>query len=315
MIVRIIKEWEFPDFLKQTPDGLGIWDGIRFTAEEVEECDYVIVLNRVDKEIALKCPPKNVWAVMQEPYIPGIFEWMVRGHQQFAKVFTHHVFSTDAKYISSYPMLPWHVQKSYDELVAMKKPPDKTREISSIVSNKAFFPGHKKRLKFLERLRQADVPHIDFYGKGTCFIEDKWDGLSSYRYSLALENSQSPDYWTEKLADCFLAYTMPIYYGCDNLEAYFPEGSFIRIDIEKPDEAVRIIKEAIETDCWSRSFEALEEARRRVLTRYNLFATLSRVIRDEQSRTPAEPSEITLKPYVPPLWLRGIGKIKRLLHG
>ena len=53
-----------------------------------------------------------------------------------------------------------------------------------------------------------------------------------------MENAVIPDYWTEKIADCFLAWTLPIYYGCPNLEDYFPEKSFIRIDIEKPEEAI-----------------------------------------------------------------------------
>jgi hypothetical protein len=55
---------------------------------------------------------------MQEPYIRGLFDWMVEGHDQYAHVFTHHQASSARgnKYVCSQPAVPWHVNKSYDEL-------------------------------------------------------------------------------------------------------------------------------------------------------------------------------------------------------
>ena len=44
-------------------------------------------------------------------------------------------------------------------------------------------------------------------------------------FSLAVENVAQDDYFTEKLLDCFLTRTVPIYWGCPNAAAYFdPEG-------------------------------------------------------------------------------------------
>ena len=57
---------------------------------------------------------------MQEPYIRGLFDWMVEGHDQYAHVFTHLQASSAAgdKYVCSQPAVPWHVNKSYDELLS-----------------------------------------------------------------------------------------------------------------------------------------------------------------------------------------------------
>jgi hypothetical protein len=66
-LVRIVKNWDWPDIMRQTPGSDGVWDGVRFTLEPVAECDYLIVLNRPAQDITVRCPPQHVWAVVQEP--------------------------------------------------------------------------------------------------------------------------------------------------------------------------------------------------------------------------------------------------------
>jgi len=294
MLVRIIKNWSAPDLMRQTPGTSGCWGGIRFTFDPVEECDAVIVLNRVPEPLSVRCPPENVWALMQEPYVRGVFEWVVEGHEQYTHVFSHHQSSkTGGKYIRCQPALPWHVNKSYDELKSIAVP-DKQKSISWITSNLTSFPGHKVRMDFLAYMQSRAFP-IDLYGKGINYIEDKWDGLAPYRYSLAIENSSGTDYWTEKLADCFLSWTVPIYYGCTNLEDYFPAGSFIRIDITQPEAAVEIITAALASDKWEARLPALSVARELVLERYQFFPQMQILIDRHYKNLPKK--NLVLQPY------------------
>jgi hypothetical protein len=278
-IVRIVKDWDWPDLLRQTPYSKGGWNGIQFTLDPLEECDYLIMLNnRMKEDITLKCPPENIWALMQEPYMRGHNDWMVEGHENFYKVFTHHLPSKDPKYVVSHPAIPWHVNKTFDQLTSSKVP-GKLKTISWVVGNATDLPGHMKRLSFLRFLQQESTLGIDLFGRAVQYIEDKWDGLVPYRYSLAIENSSSNDYWTEKLADCFLAWSVPFYYGCINLEDYFPEESFIRIDINHPKKSLEKIKAIIEADDWEKRIPAIEEARNLVLHEYQLFPHLVKLIR------------------------------------
>jgi hypothetical protein len=294
MLVRIVKNWSDPELMRQTPGATGCWEGIRFTCDSVDECDAVIVLNRVPVSSSVHCPPENVWALMQEPYVKGVFDWMVEGHDQYAHVFTHYpVHNAGDKYIRCHPAVPWHVKKSYDEL-KMLPLPSKQKSISWITSNLTSFPGHKVRMDFLEFLRNRDFS-IDLYGKGINYIEDKWDGLAPYRYSLAIENSSGPDYWTEKVADCFLSWTVPIYYGCTNLEDYFPAGSFIRIDIKQPEAALETIAATLAADSWQSRLPALEEARKLVLDSYQFFPQMQNLIKRHYKRLPSE--NLVLQPY------------------
>ncbi len=271
-----------------------MWDGVRFTTREPGGYDHVVVFNTVPEETTVVCPPENVWAVMQEPWIPGVFDWMVEGHGRFSRVYTHHLFSKHPKYIRSHPAVPWHVDRSYDQLSGMGVP-EKTHSISWITSDKTVFPGHRARMRFLDHIRGNTGAEIDLFGRGIRTIADKWDGLAPYRYSLAVENGRFDDYWTEKVADCFLAWTLPIYYGCGNLERYFPEGSFIRIDIEKPDEAVETVRNAVNRDEWEKRLGAIGEAREKYLNELQFFPLFARRIADAPASS--APKTIRLKPY------------------
>jgi hypothetical protein len=279
--VRIAKDWDWPDIMRQTPGGAGIWDDVQFTTDDVEECDALVVLNnRMKHDVNVRCPRGRVWALMQEPYVRGFTEWMVERHDAFDRVYSNFIPSSHPKYIASQPALPWHVNRTFDELTTCGMP-EKTRPLSWVVGNCRDLPGHLKRLAFLRAIQDEANLDIDLFGRAVRPIDDKWDGLARYRYSIAAENTSWPNYWTEKIADCFLSWTVPIYYGCSNLEEFFPVDSFIRIDIGKPKEAIETIRRTLREDEWDRRLPALKEARRRVLYEYQIFPMLAKLIKEE----------------------------------
>ncbi len=308
-LVRIAKDWDWPDLVRQTPGSGGVWDGIRFTLDETEECDFLVVLNnRMKRDLRARCPEGRVWALMQEPYAWGFTDWMAEGHDAFDRVYTNYLPAPGGKYRASHPALPWHVLSTYDELVSCAMPP-KDRALSWIVGNCRDLPGHMKRLSFLRRIREERGLEIDLFGRAVRYIEDKWDGLASHRYSIAVENASWPEYWTEKIADCFLAWTVPIYHGCPNLESYFPADSFIRIDIDRPREAVETIRRIVRDDDWERRLPAVSEARRKVLQEYQLFPHLAKLVRAE----PPGDRERVLRTV--PAYRRSTGtKVRRALY-
>lgn len=294
-LVRIAKDWDWPDLLRQTPGGRGRWEDIQFTLEPVSRCDVLVLLNNRQKEpLSVICPYNRVWALMQEPYISGHSDWIREGHDAFHRVYTHAPLH-HPRYRRSQPAVSWHVNRSFDELTQLP-PPRKTRDLSWVVGNADELPGHIRRLRLLRHIRQAAPFPIDLYGRAVSAIPDKWDGLASYRYALAIENSQSPDYWTEKLADCFLARTIPLYYGCLNLEDYFPREAFIRIAIDRPQATLEQIRDILRHDNREDRQNALEEARNLVLHRYQLFPTIARWIHEDHE-APASPALLVVPPY------------------
>lgn len=85
----------------------------------------------------------------------------------------------------------------------------KTKLISMISSSKGFSTGHRRRREFAEKMKGK----LDLYGRGIRDIARKEDGLRDYMFSVAIENIQWPGYHTEKIIDCFMTGTVPIYYG------------------------------------------------------------------------------------------------------
>jgi hypothetical protein len=277
-LVRIVKDWDWPDLLRQTPEQKGIWNNIQFTLEPVEECDYLVFLNnRMEEETICQCPKNNIWAIMQEPYYRGLTDWVVEGHEWFARIFTHCPPAADKKYVPSSPAIPWQVDKTFDQL-ANEKVPAKSKMVSWI-SGKGFdLPGHLLRNSFLRCIQHSNL-EIDLFGRAVqYYIEDKWDGLAPYYYSIAIENNSGPHMWTEKLADCFLSWTIPFYFGCTNLEKYFPRGSFIQLDLNDFETSLEIIREAASIQNWESRFSALEQARNLVLYNYQLFPFIAEQI-------------------------------------
>jgi hypothetical protein len=311
-LVRIIKNWDdWPlDLMRQTPGCKGIWDNIEFTVESIEDCDYVVVLNFAFEDTIVRCPPYNVWAIIQEPPV-GIFKSWHRGAQSNYRVYTSDENLRGKRYVHSQPALPWYVDKDYDFL-ANYSPPLKKRRLSWITTNKSDLPGHSSRLRFLEGIRSKI--EFDLFGLGFEPIKDKWDGLAPYQYSFAIENFRNPYYWSEKIADCFLAWTMPIYYGCSRICEYFPAESLIQIDTDDPGAAEEKIREAISSDLWFRNLDAINEARKLVLNRYQLFPFCAREIgRDQIDRNGRRLTPKTVTISRKPLWRHSLqDEIRRI---
>lgn len=278
-VIRIIKNWDKPDIFRQTPKNLGNWENFHFTYETKEECDYVIVFNYSSKDVRLSVPRENIWCIMQEP--PNeYFRYRHKANRVYFRVFTQDNSLKGERYIHSQPALPWHVDKSYDSLKKCKLA-NKPLKLSCITSNKRDFQGQRQRMEFLEKVKEK-LP-IDIFGKGINPIKDKWDGLYPYQYSLAIENFSGPNYWSEKLADCFLAWTMPIYYGCTNIDDYFPKDSLVKIDINDPS-VFKKIKEIISSDLWKKRREKIAYARELILEKYQFFPFISEKIKNWEKR-------------------------------
>lgn len=284
--VLVISAWDFPDILFQTPNHSGIWDDfqyyISYFGNDIDLTilyDYLIVLYCLPGKICVEIPKGNTCFITQEPPYQD-FILLRKLFKYFDNVITQ--FPIDGEnVIHSIPVVPWWIGKSYDFLTKNNKIL-KTEELSWITSNKKFFPGHRERLVFKDKLDNSDIKY-DLFGKGYKSIESKWTGLAPYKYSLAIENGSFKHYWTEKIMDCFLSDTMPIYYGCPNITDYFPVESLIMIDINKPKEALEKIKLTINSNIWEKSRDAIAYSKQLVLNKYQFFPFISTFIKERMT--------------------------------
>jgi len=94
----------------------------------------------------------------------------------------------------------------------------KTKNLSIIASDKRFTHGQCIRHEVVARFRTK----IDgVFGRGYQPIEHKVEGLAPYRYSITVENCNINSYFSEKLIDCFMTGTIPIYWGFGKVTDFF----------------------------------------------------------------------------------------------
>ena len=273
-----------------------------------EPADVVFIQNYLRYDQKVTAREGYIWKWDNEPLVarpvaPG-----------YDRVYTHLDLPTEKVVHRAPPVLDWWVGKSFDELASLT-PPEKPRAISAIASTKSYIPGHRLRLEFIDRVAR-EFPELDLFGHGReKSIDDKWEGIAPYRYSLAIENTSKPDYWTEKIADCFVSYTVPLYFGATNIDEYFPKESYIWLPIDQPDRAIDIIASTLADDDWSSRLEAVTEARRRILYDYSFFAQISSRVRAEaEAIRSARRTERLVhgRRNKPGGWLRGKGLLGNL---
>jgi hypothetical protein len=107
--------------------------------------------------------------------------------------------------------------------------PTKTKLVSMISSNKNFTHGHSLRHSVIQNLPYC----VDLYGRGFKEISNKSEGLEQYCFSIAIENDDTDCYFSEKLLDCFLTCTIPIYWGAKKVSTIFNNDGILWLNDTK----------------------------------------------------------------------------------
>lgn len=261
--------------------------------ECVENCDFLIVLDDVLKQIECNVCIDNVILFTGEP--PFVKMYPRSFLRQFGLIFTCQKNLINNNKISnkSFPALPWmtgcHLKinshewadglmMTYNDFLQFENV-DRINKICLITSNKCLTKGHRDRVNFALKLKQEMPDLIDIYGNGFQSVEDKFDVQSQYKYSIVIENCSYDDYWTEKLSDTFLAGSYPIYYGAPNIFDYFSRDQLSFIDIKHYNTSVEIIRRIVELDLYTTSTNSLKDAKLLVLNKYNLLNRVLEVVK------------------------------------
>jgi hypothetical protein len=284
------------DFLRRFPGRVPSLGRCDFAFDRAERnYDWLVVYDGLGKGLPpepLGCSPRHTLLLTGEP------SSITRYGSAFPSQFGH-VLTSQEEWALRHPGvirrqagLLWYYggtrdRGSFDALAAAT-PPEKTNLLSTVCSTKAMkHTLHSLRLGFTLRLK-SELPELEVFGYGMGELRDKADALDPYKFHLAIENHACEHHWTEKLADAYLGFCLPLYFGCTNLDAYFPRESYVQLDIRDHARARAEIERIIRTPGeYERRLPAILEARRRVLHEYSTFPQLARLI--EERHDPAAP--------------------------
>jgi hypothetical protein len=285
----------------------GEWGGVRFNINRpMAECDAWVVFESLPSELSTKCPPERLVFVTGEP--SGIGHYSEEFLAQFGVVVTSHRGLKHPNVIHLQQGHPWFVEKSFDDLLTYT-PEVKTAEICVISSDKAFTPGHQRRLDFVREMKSRLGDRLDVFGRGIRDFESKWELLKAYRYCVVLENCEENDFLTEKLPDALLAYCFPFYAGAPNVARYFPTGGCEQISMSNFDASIEVILKCIDNpDHYQNSLESLATARNFYLHHNQFFANMAAVIQLLVGVSPQAKQEVVLKPNTHFLTMKSVRK-------
>jgi hypothetical protein len=197
-------------------------DKVEWDRSESFTSDDVVVWTDVDIPRSLnRTGPNIAWLVESQPYHSQIYNFVCNNHDKFKAIWTH-----DKGLINKLPNATWLPCggcwiDEFDWGVHTK-----TKDFSIIASSHNYLPGHKMR----HQIAAGAEGRIDLFGSGYNPIDDKITGLKDYRYTFCIENNKCDYYFTEKLIDCFVTGTIPIYWGCPSVGDFFNIDGMICFD-------------------------------------------------------------------------------------
>jgi hypothetical protein len=180
---------------------------------------------------------RPLYLILQEPDIicPYHTDETIRMIDKYV-----HVYTFNEKLLTMFPEKTTRYLGNYATVEPFED--KKIFKISGWASTKIYndAPGHHLRLEIYNR--QLELSNCTFFrsinrnigtslpevieGKNPFLGEDFIGGgkkclFEGFQFSIVLENSQQKNYFTEKIIDCLITKTIPIYWGCPNISEFF----------------------------------------------------------------------------------------------
>jgi GR25 family glycosyltransferase involved in LPS biosynthesis len=261
------------------------WKQIVMTSSnDPHEIDYYVIIN--SPQPTDQYVPERTIVFQMEPWVAdpeknwGVKtwgEWATPDPNKFFKVFTHKTHLNNVQWQIDYPF--------YTEPINNK---ERKNKMIAICSQKNFDKGHILRNNFIKYVEDSSTSLIDSCGRenyhhfknyvGKVPSDNKYNVYSIYKYCLAAENNSEHNYATEKLWEAILCESLCFYWGCPNLEEYIDEKAFVRLPLEDPVAALKIIQQAIDEDWWSQRIEVIKQMKERILNKLGFFPLLESIL-------------------------------------
>ena len=117
-------------------------------------------------------------------------------------------------------------------------PNEKKFGIGAIFSNKSYpaLQGYRIRKQLMDLEGKIKIPNMIYHSGGS------WNGIKfqypcstkkeslDFMFHLAIENCSEEGYFSEKIVDCFVAYSIPLYYGDPKIGDVFDKNGIIKLD-------------------------------------------------------------------------------------
>ena len=199
--------------------------------------------------------------VLQEPneYF-GYHDWVIKNQYLFNIILTW-----DDKVLNSCEnaiFLPFGSSWITEEIGLKFR--EKTFELGHLCGDKLLTYGHSLRHELFNREKEIKIP-TRFKFKGETILPaaliTKEEIFGDPMFAVVIENTSHNGYFTEKITDCMLLKTIPIYWGCSDINKFYnPKGI---INFQSVDQLIQIANN-LTPDFYNSKKDIIEENYNRV---------------------------------------------------
>tara|TARA_Y100000389_G_C17387584_1_gene477955 strand:- start:51 stop:929 length:879 start_codon:yes stop_codon:yes gene_type:complete len=208
---------------------------IKISREPIQTGDIVVYTNQncmyihpsAKKNIAFICESYELYK--------NCYEWIKVNHEKFDLILTWNkelLELNPQKFKLQLYGTTW-INEKYRQIY------EKTKLCSIIASNKKITRGHNLRHQIINKIINNNINIVDFYGarfnnlsymstkgytmehSGSHESNQKYQALKDYAFTICILSSKSDYEFDEKLIDCFLTGTVPIFWGCPSIDKFF----------------------------------------------------------------------------------------------
>ena len=195
---------------------------------------------------------KVAWILEPRAINPYPYEFVKENPELFDVVITH-----DKELLSSHPREAYWATQCGTWIAEKDRNPTQIPSslLSIVASSKNFTTGHQLRHKIIT-LCGNNIDGV--YGNGYNKIENKAEALVDFAFSIAIENSKTDIYFTEKIIDCFLTNTVPVYWGTDDIGRHFNERGIVFLNSVDDQDIIETVED-LSFELYEDMKDAIEE--------------------------------------------------------
>jgi hypothetical protein len=234
-----------------------------------------------EKQLSLS--PLNVLIVSEPNEYFGNHDWAVANKDYFSlilswsdKVLKHCENSSFLVYGESW-FDDTHI---FEQGTTNAKKREKEFSVSFLRGNKLQSIGHVIRHEIFSRQEEIKVPkqfwtHLGDLNDFSTMKDTKEESFGKYQFSICIENNSREGYFTEKITDCILCKTIPIYYGCSNIGQFYNTEGIIQF--QNADQAIKFINN-LTPEYYTSRLSVIEENYQRAFVYRDYIQTINKTL-------------------------------------
>lgn len=274
---------------KMTPEQSGKWKNIEAITDPFK-ADFSIIMDGCNE----KYPKDRSIFFCQHPYVPDGLSPAFKAYSDTPCLISFN---------SENHLNPgeWWISHTYDTLMGLEAPM-KAKKLICIMTHQNHNRIYTQRVEFMKAFSRVYADY-DLYGRpeenfrlepefkkvyrGSLGMNN-YDGyigqhfigkeiIGDYRYSLEFDVGPTRNYISERFYDAMLLWTMPIYFGSNNVHEHLPRESFYYVNVNDLTDINKVVS-IVDSDSRETSIKAISEARYRLLNEYQIWPMVHYIV-------------------------------------